>query len=112
MSGHVTLCNYLKDDGILCGSPALRGSHRCYFHLRLPDRPTIFMANPFHLPIYTDNPVVQEAVMTILAQYRSGALPFRDAKERFKVIFYANNLLRSLSNYATRKKTKPQPASS
>jgi hypothetical protein len=27
-------CDHLKEDGILCGSPALRGQKLCYFHQR------------------------------------------------------------------------------
>jgi len=28
------LCGYLKPDGLLCASPALRGQRLCYFHHR------------------------------------------------------------------------------
>ena len=27
-------CDHLKEDGVLCGSPALRGKKLCYFHQR------------------------------------------------------------------------------
>ena len=27
-------CNFLKYDGVLCGSPAMRGTDYCYFHTR------------------------------------------------------------------------------
>ena len=27
-------CDHLKQDGVLCGSPALRGQKLCYFHQR------------------------------------------------------------------------------
>ena len=27
-------CDHLKQDGVLCGSPALRGEKLCYFHQR------------------------------------------------------------------------------
>ena len=27
-------CDHLKEDGVLCGSPALRGQKLCYFHQR------------------------------------------------------------------------------
>ena len=32
MSYHT--CDHLKEDGVLCGSPALRGKKLCYFHQR------------------------------------------------------------------------------
>ena len=31
-------CNHLKEDGVYCGSPALRGLKFCYFHQREPKR--------------------------------------------------------------------------
>lgn len=30
---HVPTCTYLKPDGAVCKSPALRGRRLCYFHL-------------------------------------------------------------------------------
>lgn len=30
----VRICNHLKEDGIPCGSPTLRGKRLCYFHHR------------------------------------------------------------------------------
>ena len=30
---HIRLCQHTKDDGKLCGSPAMRGKSYCYFHL-------------------------------------------------------------------------------
>jgi hypothetical protein len=27
-------CRHVKEDGIACGSPALRGENYCHFHLR------------------------------------------------------------------------------
>lgn len=29
------LCQHTKDDGKLCGSPAMRGKRYCYFHLEV-----------------------------------------------------------------------------
>ena len=34
----VRLCQHTKDDGKLCGSPALRRKHYCYFHLKVVRR--------------------------------------------------------------------------
>jgi len=28
------ICTHIKSDGIRCGSPAMRGHSRCYFHLK------------------------------------------------------------------------------
>ena len=32
------ICNRRKDDGVLCGSPALRGKKLCFYHQRDHDR--------------------------------------------------------------------------
>jgi hypothetical protein len=34
LNGHIPQCQHVKDDGFRCGSPALRGKKRCYFHER------------------------------------------------------------------------------
>ena len=31
-------CDHLKEDGVYCNSPALRGRDYCYFHLNLRGR--------------------------------------------------------------------------
>ncbi len=30
----ISICTHIKSDGIRCGSPAMRGHSRCYFHLK------------------------------------------------------------------------------
>jgi hypothetical protein len=34
----VPTCDHLKEDGVFCGSPALKGRNYCYFHLNLRGR--------------------------------------------------------------------------
>ena len=48
-------CDHLKDDGVLCGSPALRAKKLCYFHQRDHQRLQQFArirrrAETLHLP--------------------------------------------------------------
>jgi len=35
---HFKLCQHTKDNGELCGSPAMRGKSYCYFHLEVVRR--------------------------------------------------------------------------
>ena len=43
----VPTCDHLKEDGVYCDSPALRGRNYCYFHLNLRGcSPNL--ANPAH----------------------------------------------------------------
>lgn len=30
----IKICTHIKFDGVRCGSPAMRGNSRCYFHLK------------------------------------------------------------------------------
>jgi len=36
---HVNYCRHVKEDGIPCGSPPLRGENYCHFHLRYKGYP-------------------------------------------------------------------------
>jgi hypothetical protein len=87
-------CNYIKDDGILCESPAVRGASRCYHHRNLPERPIIFVANPFAVPLFTDNPVIQDCAMDVIASYRSGKFLFGEAENIMMSLYQGNLLLR------------------
>ncbi len=39
---NIPQCQYIKTDGVRCGSPALRGKPHCYFHYEV-NRPTAHM---------------------------------------------------------------------
>lgn len=43
-------CDHLKVTGDRCGSPAMRGAHKCYFHLR-PQKIDDFQINSITDPI-------------------------------------------------------------
>ena len=42
-------CRHVKEDGIACGSPALRGQSYCHFHLRYKGYPLRTWPNKRHL---------------------------------------------------------------
>ena len=42
-------CRHVKEDGIACGSPALRGQGYCYFHLRYKGYPLRTWSNQYWL---------------------------------------------------------------
>ncbi len=45
----VQLCHHVKEDGISCHSPAMRGEGYCYFHVRYKGRPLRTWRNRHHL---------------------------------------------------------------
>ncbi len=104
---NIPQCHYIRDNGIRCGSPALRGKDLCYFHLRrLRQRPTL------HIPILEDRPSIQFAVTQVLR----AVLEDRMDNQRLRLLLYAlqvasmnlRNCERSASNPELR---QPRPAS-
>jgi hypothetical protein len=102
-------CHHIKDNGVRCGSPALRGKDLCYFHLRqLRQRPTL------HIPILEDRPSIQFAVTQVLR----AALEDRIDDARLRTLLYAlqvasmnlRNCERSSSNPEVRQPRSPQAA--
>ncbi len=73
-------CHHIKDDGVRCGSPALRGKDLCYFHLRqLRERPRL------HLPLLEDRPSIQYAVTQVMR----AVLEDRVDNQRLRLLLYA-----------------------
>ena len=80
---HIRLCQHTKDDGKLCGSPAMRGKRYCYFHLDvvLRRRRLARMARERQLlakaKLYDDRILgLNSYAMTILGHYtRVNSLP-------------------------------------
>ena len=66
-------CDHLKEDGVYCDSPALRGQNFCYFHLNVRAR-RMQAAQArrrgetcrIHLPVLEDMHAVQASLMQVL----------------------------------------------
>jgi hypothetical protein len=66
-------CDHLKEDGIYCDSPALRGQNFCYYHLNVRGR-RLQMARArrrgeacrLQLPVLDDMHAVQASLMQVL----------------------------------------------
>ncbi len=69
-------CNFYKPDGRRCGSPAVRGRRRCYFHQRLftPAR------RDYSLPPIEDAHSLHAAVLQVLRAIADGAVSPHDAR--------------------------------
>ncbi len=76
----IPLCNHIKDDGVQCGSPALRGKGFCYFHQRQRRlRPTRM------IPILEDKNSIQFAATQIVR----AVLEDKVDNERLRLMLYA-----------------------
>ena len=72
-------CRHIMPNGARCHSPALRGTHYCYFHPRLhrqanQPRTTLTGAEPLKLPILEDRSAIQVALSQILDALASSKL--------------------------------------
>jgi len=74
------LCQRIKDDGVRCGSPALRGKDLCYFHLRqLRLRPTRM------IPVLENKHSIQFAATQIMRAVLEDKLD----NDRLRLMLYA-----------------------
>ena len=76
----IPLCHHIKDNGVRCGSPALRGKALCYFHLRQRRlRPARY------IPILEDKHSIQFAATQIVR----AVLEDKVDAERLRLMLYA-----------------------
>jgi hypothetical protein len=85
----VPFCNHLKEDGVLCGSPALRGQKLCYFHQRDHKRSqyaagAVRRANVLgpRLPPMKSIPQIQAALHEIVTALAAHRVPLQRAGAR------------------------------
>ena len=88
-------CHHIKDNGLRCGSPALRGKELCYFHQRQARRPAIY------IPPLTD----RASIHVVLTEVMRAAFAGRIEDERLRTMLYAlqiaiSNLPKSDNSFA------------
>ena len=104
-AGHaVKLCHHIKEDGVYCQVPALRGRQYCYRHLRLRGQQmrmarALAQRQPFHLvlPPLEDMNEVQAALVHVSAALAAGLLERRRAGQLLYALQQAANNLRFLA---------------
>ena len=90
----IKLCEHIKDDGIRCGSPALRGHTLCYFHDRAFRRHSIRPDAPCHIPIIHNKRDLEVAASQLMRGMQSGQID----PDYAKPIAWALQISRSLLN--------------
>lgn len=67
-------CEYVRPSGVRCGSPAMRGAPRCYYHLRPPK------IDDFRLASIADPRDVNRAMTEIFNAVLANKLDHKRAK--------------------------------
>ena len=97
----VKLCHHIKEDGVYCQIPALRGRQYCYRHLRLRGQQmriarALAQRQTYHLvlPPLEDMNEVQSALVHVTAALAAGLLERRHAGQLLYALQQAANNLR------------------
>ena len=130
----VSICEHIKPSGNRCGSPAMRGQTKCFYHASLEHRlpairnmfldydknapPGVWTFREFPIPVLEDAVGIQIGFMQALHGVTNGNLDPRKAKLVLSALHGARMNLQQLeacfnacAKGAAGKKTKKQPAS-
>ena len=95
---HARTCDYLKPDGHLCGSLALRGRDYCYYHVagpkpeqRAETQRAIAEAPPLELPPLDDVLSIHKALTLVMNEMLNGRIESKPAGQ----LLYALQLART-----------------
>ena len=87
-------CEHIKDDGVRCGGPALRGQPFCRFHVRLTEPGASPGEDGYTLPLLETEQSVQIALQQMMSALLSGKLSERKAAVMLSGIKAAAALIR------------------
>jgi len=90
----ITVCEHIKDNGIRCGSPAIRGRHFCYFHSRAHHPVGRFGHRNYRSPVADTVESLQVAMTHVMQALSTGDVPPKQANSMLFAINLATNLLR------------------
>jgi len=99
-------CQFMKDDGLACGSPALKNQRFCYFHSRTAHgrkrASGSAKAVSLQLPVLDDERAIQAAVTGICRGVAEKTLDSRRAKTLLYGLQVASSALRSRCRATTK----------
>jgi hypothetical protein len=92
----IRVCEHIKDNGIRCGSPALRGHALCYFHHRQLTGRAIRKHHPCcDIPILKNARAIRTAATNVMRALHAARLTPVQAKAMFRGLELAEDLLES-----------------
>jgi hypothetical protein len=97
-------CEFIKTNGVRCGSPAMRGFFYCYFHRNSLEPTAPAGMSSYKLPVLEDPETIQVAITRVIQGLAYGTI---DAV-RAKFMLYA---LQIASQNIKRSNFKPSPTS-
>jgi len=87
----VPICEHIKNDGIRCGTPALRGRHFCYYHDRVHRlHPIAARHSTPVLPPLTSARNIRLAALNIVRDLRNGRIDLPTARVMAYALQVAN----------------------
>ena len=89
----VPICSHIKDNGIRCGTPAMKGRHFCYFHQRAHHPAGHLNTRRYRAPIPDSVASLQIAMAHALQAAMSGDLSPKEANSIMYGIHLSTNLL-------------------
>lgn len=98
------ICEHIKDNGLRCGSPALRGRHFCYFHSRAHHPTGRFGHRNYRAPVADTVEALQIATTHLVQALATGDIPIQQANSVRAALNLAKNLLRMKSCYTDRER--------
>jgi hypothetical protein len=90
----VPVCEHIKDNGVRCGTPAIRGRHFCYYHSRAHRPHAIVGEYNYCAPIPESREALQIAVAHVLQALSNGKLERKVANSMFYGLHLATKILR------------------
>ena len=88
------VCDHIKDDGVRCGAPALKGDDCCRFHRRMQDNRRSPLDPAYELPLLETEQSIQIALMQMLRGVLNGKISERKAAIMLSGIKTAAQILR------------------
>ena len=100
----VAICEHIKDNGLRCGSPAIRGRHFCYFHSRAHKPVGRFGHRLYRAPVVDSVEALQVAAAHVMQALATSDVPTQQANSMIAALNLAKNLLRMRSYYTDKER--------
>lgn len=90
----VAICAHIKDDGIRCGTPAVKGRNFCYYHCRVHHPGARMATRQYRSPVPDSVTSLQVALAHTMQALATGDLKPKEANSMLYSVNLATNLLR------------------